>query len=307
MDKELLWVSNIQRFSVDDGPGIRTTVFLKGCNLRCAWCHNPENIVSGPQLQWKKDFCLHCGRCVEICQQSVHEEHLDERGKIVHKMHFSYCLQCGECVKKCLGNALSIIGEKRCTEEIISLLMRDKDYYDRSGGGVTFSGGEPLLQHKKLAKILEKCKSQNLQTAVDTAGDVPYEWYEEILPYTDLFLYDLKCVTKEIHTRYVGNDNQRIQENIRKLSQRGARIIVRVPLIDPVNTGEEEAEKMAVFLGEISNIELCQLLPYHDYGLGKYEMLGYKNMQENFSTPNEQKMQKIFEIFRKNGVNVEIS
>lgn len=306
MGEELLRVSNVQRFSVDDGPGIRTTVFLKGCNLRCAWCHNPENIEARFQLQWKEDLCLRCGHCAAACRRGVHRQIQGEKGEVIHAMDPSACKLCGECIKNCPGGALGIVGEMRNVHELLQLIRRDKDYYERSGGGVTFSGGEPLLQHRGLSKILERCRSGGIHTAVDTAGDVPYEWYQEILPYTDLFLYDLKCMTREIHTKYIGTDNARILDNIKRLSRCGARLIVRVPLIDPVNTEAEEIEKTADFLGKISNIEQCQLLPYHNYGVGKYGMLGWKDRQEHFCAPETEKMKTILDIFLANGVRAEI-
>lgn len=286
-----LYISNIQRFSVDDGPGIRTTVFLKGCNLRCRWCHNPENISSKPVLQFKKDVCISCGKCLQVCENKVHQKVGQE-----HIIKREYCLACGKCTQTCVSKALTIIGRKEGIELLLAELLKDRAYYEKSGGGVTFSGGEPMLQYQSLLPMLKLCKENGLHTAVDTAGAVPYEYFEKILPYTDVFLYDLKCISSGIHKKYTGVDNKEILSNLERLSKDGARIILRTPLIEGVNTDEKEIKAMAEFISDLKGVELYEPLPYHDYGIGKYELIGMEADQEDFKTPTEEKMKQILRI-----------
>lgn len=287
-----LLITNIQRFSVDDGPGIRTTIFLKGCNLKCRWCHNPENISCKPVLQFKKDLCVSCKKCALICERGVH--HI-EGGK--HDIIRDGCLGCGMCTQVCLNKALTILGRKESAEKLFSEILKDKDYYDKSGGGVTFSGGEPMLQYQGLLSILKLCREKGIHTAVDTAGAVPYEYFEKVIPYTDLFLYDIKCISNDIHRKYTGADNRGILSNLLRLSEDNAEIIVRIPLIKGVNTDEKEIRAMAEFLSGLQGVKLYELLPYHDYGIGKYELLGMNAGQEDFEAPPEEEMERIRALF----------
>lgn len=296
----MLKISNIQRFSVDDGPGIRTTVFLKGCNLRCQWCHNPENLEMNPSLQFKKENCINCGRCQEACPNDVHEVDGDS-----HKIHYDRCIGCGQCANNCITSALKIVGEDREIERIVKVVLRDHDFYQSLGGGVTFSGGEPMLQHEQLKRCLKECKKYGLHTAIDTAGAVPFEWFESLMPYTDLFLYDLKCYSERLHRTFTGIGNQIIKDNIKKLGERGGKIIIRTPLIDGFNTSLKEMEFLAEFISHLDGIRLHQLLPYHDYGMGKYEALG-KQYARGLKTPELKIMQKILSIFEDKSIPVKL-
>ena len=264
-------ISKIQRFSVDDGPGIRSTVFLKGCNLRCRWCHNPENLTALPVLQYKESACIGCRSCAAVCEREAHI--FSEEG---HRIDRRRCAGCGKCVEVCPNRALELLGHEEKLEDLLTELMKDQDYYRVSQGGVTFSGGEPLLQAEALARTLEECKRMGLHTAVDTAGNVPFSCFEAILPYTDLLLYDIKCITPELHERFTGVPNGQILENGEKLREKGARMWVRTPVIPGFNMEETELSKIRRFVAERLKPEQHEELPYHDYGAGKYQMLGMK-------------------------------
>ncbi|MCD8123344.1 MAG: glycyl-radical enzyme activating protein [Clostridiales bacterium] len=289
-------ISNIQKFSVDDGPGIRTTVFFKGCNLRCAWCHNPECISPVSVLQFTKSACTCCGRCAAVCPAGVHSIGADG-----HLIRREACLGCGACEKACHSQALKQNGLFYSPEEIMDIILKDREFYIDSGGGATFSGGEPMLQHEFLKQLLFLCRDNQISTAIDTAGNVPYEWYEELLSLTDYFLYDIKLATPALHQQYTGVDNTQILANIRKLSEAGANLIVRVPVIPGVNDATEELEKIANILTEISP-QLVQLLPYHSYGTGKYESFGLKNPLGVLTPPSREFMEQALQMFLRNGL-----
>lgn len=277
-------ISNIQRFSLDDGPGIRTTVFFKGCNLRCDWCHNPECISAGKSLQFLARSCTGRGTCVRVCRNGVH--HIDDSGK--HTIERKKCTACGECEYHCPASAITIIGGTYTPEELLTELLKDKAFFETSGGGVTFSGGEPLLHPDYLRTVAEAAKGEGLHIAVDTAGNVPYQNFERILPYADLFLYDMKFFNPEKHRRAAGADNTRVKENVQRLSlsyavsdntpedpagqttpQKRAGIIVRTAVIKGYNDDLEEIKDMADFLSGLPSLEHIELLPFHTYGIGK--------------------------------------
>lgn len=253
MDKAIIF--DIQRASMVDGPGIRTTVFFKGCNLRCKWCHNPESQSFQPQMLFYKNKCTGCGKCVQICPN-----------------HMQTCTFCGKCELYCPNDARKVCGREYTAEEIRQEVIKDKMFYETSGGGVTFSGGECMLQPDFLREILRLCKEEGIHTAVDTAGCVPWENFEKILPYTDLFLYDVKCFSEALHIEGTGVSNQKILENLTRLSKEfTGDIIVRVPVIGGFNDlVQTEMSKMAHFLREIG-IKKVELLPYHRMGEHKYE------------------------------------
>lgn len=282
-----LVVSRVQRFSVDDGPGIRTTVFLKGCNLRCRWCHNPENIEATPELQFKRESCLGCGACAAACDRGVHGFAGGSVSGRAHTLARERCEACGACADVCPTGALELVGHAVPVAEVAAEAARDRAFYERSGGGVTFSGGEPLLQHDALAEALRACKQAGLHTAVDTAGAVPFEWFEQIIPYTDLFLYDVKCVSEGLHRWATGVGNRRILGNARRLGEAGACIHVRTPFVEGVNADAEEAGRIADFVAGLPGVERYEPLAYHDYGLGKYELFGKETRQDGFAAPPE--------------------
>ena len=250
-------IFDIQRASFVDGPGIRTTVFFKGCHLHCKWCHNPESQNPHPEMMVHKNKCVGCGKCTEVCPH-----------------HLASCDLCGKCVDACPHGARQIYGYEKSVDDIFEEIQKDKAFYDTSGGGVTFSGGECMLQIETLTELLAKCKENRIHTAVDTAGDLPWTHFEAILPFTDLFLYDVKCFTEQLHIEGAGVSNKRILENLTRLSREtSVDIIVRIPLIPTFNDDVNELQRMADFLRPL-RVRDVELLPYHPMGEHKYEALG---------------------------------
>ena len=271
-------IFDIQRSSYVDGPGIRTTVFFKGCNLRCAWCHNPESQNPKPEMLFYKNRCAGCGKCKEKCPNLLEK-----------------CNLCGRCALFCPSDAREICGKEYTVDEILSEVLKDKDFYKSSGGGVTFSGGECMLQIDFLEKILKKCKEEGIHTAVDTAGHLPFEYFERIIPYTDLFLYDLKCFDKEKHKAYTGVENGLILDNLKRILQKGASVWVRIPIIPSVNDSEEEMKSIKELLISFAYPERVELLPYHRMGEHKYAALGKEAV--TFTVPDKEKMNRLKSIF----------
>lgn len=276
MNKAIIF--DIQRNSFVDGPGIRTTVFFKGCNLKCAWCHNPESQSAKPQMMFYKDKCTGCGKCKSVCPH-----------------HLEQCELCGKCTLYCPVDARKVCGKEHTVDEVLKEVLKDQAFYETSGGGVTFSGGECMLQIDFLAEILKKCKENGIHTAVDTAGHIPFESFEKILPYTDLFLYDVKMFDNENHKKYVGVGNDLILENLKKLFKAGAKIWVRIPVIAEVNDSVEEMQKIKCFLDSCGAPEKVDLLPYHAMGENKYIAIG-KNAQY-FNPPDNNKLNELKAVF----------
>ena len=274
MKKALIF--DIERGSFVDGPGIRTTVFFKGCNLRCKWCHNPESQSKNKQILFYRDKCTGCGKCKSVCPY-----------------HFEQCDFCGKCALYCPQDARKICGKEYTVEEVLSEILKDKAYYGESGG-VTFSGGECMLQIDFLKAILEKCKENGVHTAVDTAGNVPWEYFEKILPYTDLFLYDVKCISEDLHKDGTGVSNRLILENLQKLSDKNAEIIVRVPVMPEFNGNDYEMQKIADYLKDL-RIKKVELLPYHAMGEHKWTAIGME--AKRFSIPRSEDMEKFKTLF----------
>lgn len=271
-------IFNIEHSSFVDGPGIRTTVFFKGCNLRCAWCHNPESQSFLPQMMIYKEKCVSCGRCKEKCPNGLEN-----------------CTLCGACALYCPADARRIKGKNYTVEEVLDEVLSDAPFYESSGGGATFSGGECMLQIDFLAEMLKKCKENSIHTAVDTAGHVPYESFEKILDLTDIFLYDVKCFDSEKHKKYTGVGNELILENLARLLRTGKRIWVRIPIITGVNDSVDEMLAIKNFFDERGHPEKIELLPYHSMGEHKYAAIGRK--AHIFSVPSEEKMAELKRVF----------
>jgi len=271
-------IFDIQRFSVHDGPGIRTTVFLKGCPLRCAWCHNPEGLSPAPQLQFTAAECIGCGRCGSR----------DSLGDAAH----------------CPTGALKVRGEEISPEALLPTLLRDRSYYG-TDGGVTFSGGECLAQADFVAELLSRLKAEGIHTAVDTSGYVGWEAFEKTLPYTNLYLYDVKLADDALHKQYTGVSNARILENLEKLSLRGARIWIRVPVIPDVNDSDAEMRTIAQIVGSLAGVEKVTLMPYHTLGISKYETLGLKPGYETPKSISKERLQELKALFLQRGITVD--
>lgn len=285
-------VFNIQRFSLHDGPGIRTTVFLMGCNLNCLWCHNPEGKSYGIRLQYDLKKCIGCGACVQTCTKTVHMVTAEE-----HTVDFSRCGGCGKCIAVCPAGALSFSGKEYTPEELTKLILRDKNFFKETGG-VTFSGGEPLLQADFVAETAKRCKEQGVPTVtVDTAGLVSREAFEKVLPYADNFLFDVKAASEEVHIRGTGVSNSRILENLRWLDAQGKNIYIRVPVIPGINDDPEEIRKIGDIVQELTSVRELRLLPYHTFGREKYATLG-DPMPTCFPVPEEDTMDELRRIAR---------
>ena len=264
-------IFDIQRNSYVDGPGIRTTVFFKGCNLKCKWCHNPESQNPKKEIMFYKSKCTGCGRCKDL---SVNDENFI-----------------------CFNDAKEICGKEYTVEEILKEVLKDKSFYENSDGGVTFSGGECMLQIDFLTEILKKCKENGIHTAVDTAGFVPWTNFEKIMPYTNLFLYDVKCFSESLHIEGTGVSNKHILENLKKLSANfSGDIIIRIPIMTGFNDDIDEIQKIAEFLKDIKTKEV-ELLPYHKMGEHKYGALDMS--VKNYGVPTKEKMEEYKRIFTK--------
>ena len=242
-------IFDIKRSSTKDGPGIRTAVFFKGCNLDCFWCHNPEGKSALPQIAFFKDKCISCKSCLEICDNNE-----------------SSCTSCGKCTEICPESARKLYGREYTVKEVFELIRADKAYFDATGGGVTFSGGECMLYPEYVRDLAILCRSNGISVAIDTAGCVPYSSFELILPHVDLFLYDIKAITPSLHKRGTSQDNTLILENLEKLIETGKRIIIRVPVIPDFNDGNE-LKKITEFC-DTRNLKY-ELLPYHEFGIDK--------------------------------------
>ena len=272
-------IFDIQRNSYVDGPGIRTTVFFKGCNLRCLWCHNPESQSGKVQMMLFKNKCTLCGKCAEKCPNGM-----------------TSCDLCGKCTIYCPHDAREICGKEYTADEVLREVVKDTAFYESSGGGVTFSGGECMLQAEFLSEILRLCKENGIHTAVDTAGDVPWASFEKVLPYTDLFLYDVKAATESLHKEGTGVSNVRILENLARLSaETSADIIVRVPVIGGYNDTVAEMAKIAALLKPL-RIRSVELLPYHAMGEHKYEAIGREG--QTFTVPDADTMASFRGLFK---------
>lgn len=289
-------VFDIQRFSISDGPGIRTTVFLKGCNLKCLWCHNPESQHLDQEIQFFANRCIGCGKCIEVCPYGAHEVRNGER--IFRR---GLCRKCGRCVESCYAGALVMAGRQMTVEEVLNEVMKDRDLYRISNGGVTFSGGEPLLQTEFLKALLIECKNQGLHTAVDTAGHVAWKEFEAVMPYVDLFLFDIKVVDEQTHIKATGVGNHRILENLRKLAW-SSEIWIRVPIVPGINDSEKEMEDIALILNRLEGVKLIELLPYHRLGENKYASLGREFTR--FEVPSDKHMSRLADVLKRRGFEV---
>ncbi len=277
MDKKVT-IFDIQRGSFVDGPGIRTTVFFKGCNLSCAWCHNPESQNGRIQRMWYESKCVKCGKCAAVCPEKAVSF---ENGEL--SLDSTACRLCGKCALFCQVDAISICGREVTVDEIFSEIVKDKTFYESSGGGVTFSGGECMLHPDVIAELCEKCRSAGINTAIDTAGCVPWASFEKVVGLADIFLYDIKCVTPELSREFIGVDNSLILDNYKKLLERGCEVIVRVPMIVECSANDAEFSKIAEFLRSNRPAKV-ELLPYHALGENKFRALG-RGEPRRFTAP----------------------
>lgn len=293
-------VFNIQRYSIHDGPGIRTTVFLKGCPLNCWWCQNPESQLSGQEMIFWGDRCIGCGACATICPSDAIQ--IKNGIPVTEK---EKCILCGKCIEKCPALAREMIGKKLTTEEIIKEIEKDLVFYEESGGGVTFSGGEPLKQSEFLESLLNGCQEKKIHTAVDTSGYISWEILNKISSKVDLVLYDLKIMDNERHKKYTGVSNEIILENLKKLSSIHNNIFVRFPVIPGVNDDYQNIRETGEFLSSLK-IAQVDLLPYHYIGIDKYRRLGMTYKLADIQPSSEEKLSEVSVILRKFNLNVKL-
>lgn len=290
-------VFNLMKYSTRDGPGLRTTVFLKGCPLVCAWCHNPESQSFHPEMVYRENRCIGCGACVEACVQKAI---VPWQGALM--VREDLCDHCGRCVEVCPTEARETIGREMSVSEVMFEVMKDLPFYEESGGGVTFSGGEPLSQPEFLTALLDACKKEELHVAVDTSGAVAFDVFERILPMVDLFLYDLKIMDDDLHLREVGASNGRILDNLKKLDRAGKTVWIRVPVIPGVTDGEENVPEIARFVASMENIRDIMLLPYHETGLDKYRLLGRTCRLPHVARPSRERLEEMAGVFESYGL-----
>jgi glycyl-radical enzyme activating protein len=278
-------IFDIQRFSWVDGPGIRTVVFFKGCSLDCFWCHNPESRSFDRDLLFYADRCIQCGKCASICPNGCHAF---PEGR--HIMKRELCIGCGKCASVCNAEALEIVGRGVSVDEVTEEVMKDTEFYRMSGGGLTLSGGEPLLQPEGCFELLERCKEKGIGTAVDTAGNVAWASFARILPVTDYILYDIKTLDEARHKKACGVSNRAILRNLLNLKDSDVKVIVRVPLVGGINDTKEEIEEIVELVSAFDNLHKVELLPFHKLGRSKYEALGLEYRAEKIPVPDRERI-----------------
>ncbi len=296
------FIFDIKRYAINDGPGIRIAIFLKGCNLNCAWCHNPESISTETERMYAPAKCIQCGTCVMACPEKAIT--LTKEGIITDA---ELCKMCGKCAEVCPTKAIEISGHTMTIGEIMNEIEKERVFFDHSGGGVTFSGGEPLSQSKFLIELLDECGRRKIHRAVDTAGLANTEIILEVAKRTDLFLYDLKMMDSEKHRKWVGVPNEKILENLKVLAETGVKIIIRIPLVGGVNDDAENMEATARFVAELSGEKKeVNLLLYHKIAQTKYQKLGRPNDFQLLEEPTKEAQMLAIAIFQEFGLKASI-
>ncbi len=295
-------ISTVQKYSTKDGPGIRDTVFFKGCPLGCLWCSNPELIRPVPDLLYSREKCAHCGTCLSACLKEALS--FDEEGYVwVDRLK---CDGCGECVQACPNSALEIAGKFVTVEEVTKEVLKDRVFYQTSNGGVTFSGGEPLWQAGFVAQVARNLKNEGIHTALDTAGHVGWCRFEEVLPYIDLVLYDIKAADHNLHRQLTGQENDVIIMNAQLLAQHGMPMHVRLVLIPGLNDSDAEIKGRMQIVSELATVQQVDLLPYHRYGIGKYARLGLDYPLLDLPEYSEERLAEIEALVRSYGIKTTI-
>lgn len=292
-------VTDIQRFSVHDGPGIRTTVFLKGCQMRCRWCHNPEALSPQPQLQLFLDKCIACGACLRSCPHGAHT--FDQ---VRREFHRELCQSCGACSRSCHAQALVLVGREMSSQEVVAEVEQDRDFYANSSGGVTLSGGEPLLQAPFAHEILALCREAFIHTAIETNLAWPWPRVQEMLDVTDMVMADIKVMDSAVHRQWTGVGNEDILANVLRLGRSGKPFIIRTPIIPGLNDSPEEVGAIADYLAGFSRLLYYELLPYHPLAAGKYQSLGLEYATADLQRPDAARMKMLRDAAAKRGIAV---
>jgi len=308
-------IFDIKKYSINDGPGIRTTVFFSGCPLACLWCHNPESQSLTPELLYRENRCLLCGACVDICPQNAisMESKVSRRLTIESQETFDSiitdrekCTRCQTCIATCYSGARQFSAHTVTVREVMTQVEREIPFYDESGGGVTFSGGEPLMQPKFLSALLRACREQEIHTVVDTSGFANWNVFEQIRRDVDLFLYDLKHMDSTHHREATGVPNEVILTNLKTLSKYGHKIVVRIPLIPGINDDQKNLHESGKFLASLPNLEGVELIGYHDIAQAKYEALARAYPLTGTKPPTEEAKLHAAELLRSYNLSVSL-
>ena len=294
-------ITDIQRFSLNDGPGIRTTVFFKGCNMRCSWCHNPETISPKKEIMFYASKCIGCGRCFSVCPDGLHKLENDE-----HVIDREKCLLCGKCVSECYAEALVFSAKERSVDEVFDEILQDKVYYDESNGGVTLSGGEVTCQKEFALSIVEKCKQTGIKTAIETNLFLSFEKIEDLLSAVDLVMFDIKIFDDNEHKKHTLVSNKQILENVKKLDGLGVPFIVRTPLIPSITDSIENLSAIAEFISPLKNLLYYEILNFNPLGASKYTSLADENKFDGVKPFEKGTLDGIAEELSKFGIKVKV-
>ena len=289
---------DIQHFSLQDGAGIRTTVFFKGCDLHCFWCHNPESQSAAREIAFHPDQCIRCGACVQVCPGA-------RNGSTA--LHTAACVRCGRCCEECYNGALQLLGREQTAAEILEDILKDRDLYAISGGGVTFSGGEPFLQPELLEQLLRQCRQNGIPTAVESAVCVPYEVIEPLLPLIDEMICDIKSMDCAAHETATGRPNTQILRNIRAMAEAGRTLLLRTPVVPGFNDTPQAIGEIAAFIAALPGHHRYELLPFRGLCSGKYAALGRRFAAAGLVTPSEETMRELCEAAAANGADCRIN
>jgi len=294
-------IFDIKRYAIHDGPGIRTTVFFKGCPLTCPWCHNPEGIDRSPRVVYRKSKCIHCLECIDACPEKALTP--GPEGIITDE---ALCDHCGACVDVCPAGARERVGKTETVASLMEVIRKDVPFFDTSGGGVTFSGGEPLMQAEFLLEMLKACGKEDIHRALDTTGYTDPETLKSVARHTDLFLFDLKFMDPKKHRHYTGVSNEQILKNLETLARLGSRVFIRIPLIPGINDDEDNINTTVSFLGHLPSIESVHILPYHDFQKSKYDTFSMNYKARDVNPPSPERVEEIRKHLAGTGFSVEV-
>ncbi|MBE7553637.1 MAG: glycyl-radical enzyme activating protein [Anaerolineales bacterium] len=295
-------IFDIQRFSIHDGPGIRTTVFLKGCPLRCLWCQNPESMARQPEITYIATNCIECDKCLAVCPEQAIQP-ANGKGRTINRQ---LCTLCGDCIKICYAGALNIIGRYLTVPEVLAEVERDRAFYVKSGGGVTFSGGEPTAQAAFLEEACRQAQSHRLHTALDTCGYVQWKTFRSILRYVDLVLFDIKHMDSNQHRRLTGVGNELILANLRRIADLGVSVYVRTPLVPGYNDSPENIRATAAFIAKMPHIRQYDILPYHRLGEPKWRQLDQPYQLQGLGPPSREHVYALADVAREYNIEVNV-